>query len=175
MPTAIMLDLETLGTRPGSVIVAIGACKFAGRGAGDTFYARVDPASCERVGLRMDAETVTWWLRQGEEARKELTKRGEPLPRVLRRFARWVGDKTADVWGNGANFDNALLGAAYDAAGIPRPWHWMNDRCYRTAKAILPRVPARGAERTHHALADAVRQAEHLLAMFNQQGRAKRC
>ena len=45
-----MLDLETLGNKPGSVIVAIGAVKFGGGEIIDSFYERVDAESCVNLG-----------------------------------------------------------------------------------------------------------------------------
>jgi len=38
MKTQIMLDIETLGTRPGSVITSIGAVKFGGGEITSDFY-----------------------------------------------------------------------------------------------------------------------------------------
>ena len=41
MKTQIMLDLETLGTKPDSVIVSIGAVKFSPTEIYDSFYEHV--------------------------------------------------------------------------------------------------------------------------------------
>jgi DNA polymerase III epsilon subunit-like protein len=54
----VMLDLETLGHTPGSVIVSIGAVKFGGGKILDTFYHRIDAQSCVEHGLKMDVSTV---------------------------------------------------------------------------------------------------------------------
>ena len=160
-----MLDLETLGNKPGSVIVAIGAVKFGHGEILETFYERVDAESCVQLGLRMDVSTVLWWMNQSDAARKEITQPGGQLSEVLLRFSSWVKDPDAEVWGNGASFDNVLLSDAYDRAQLPRPWTYRNDRCYRTVKSLHPEVPmARGG--THHnALDDATAQALHLMAM----------
>lgn len=166
MKTRIMLDLETLGTQPGSVIVALGAVKFGGGRIEDRFYARVDAESCVALGLKLDAATVFWWIKQGEEARLEITKPGEHLSEVLLRFSEWVGDGDVEMWGNGASFDNVLLAVAYERAQMPRPWKYQNDRCYRTVKALHPELPAERVGVLHNALADAETQARHLMAMM---------
>ena len=72
----VMVDLETMGTRPGSVIVSIGAIEFDPQSArlGRTFYQTCSIKSAVDVGLAMDPETVTWWLQQSEGARGELIK-----------------------------------------------------------------------------------------------------
>jgi len=162
-----MLDLETLGNKPGSVIVAIGAVKFGNREILDSFYERIDAASCLHLGLRLDISTVLWWMRQNDAARHEITQPGSNLIEVLMRFSAWLGDPDAEVWGNGASFDNVLLSDAYDHAQLPRPWKYYNDRCYRTVKNLHPAVVMARRGTHHNALDDAKSQATHLMAMIN--------
>lgn len=166
MKTRIMLDLETLGNKPGSVIVAIGAVKFSDGEITSSFYERVDPESCVATGLRMDSATVMWWLRQADEVRLEITRPGKELLEVLSAFALWIGSDDAEVWGNGAAFDNVILAAAYDSTGLERPWKFWNDRCYRTLKSLRPDVPMDRAGTHHNALDDAESQARHLMAIL---------
>lgn len=166
MKTQVMLDLETLGQKPGSVIVALGAVKFCNGEITSSFYERVDPESCISLGLRMDVSTVMWWLGRADAARLEITKHGEPLSAVLMRFTEWLADEDAEIWGNGAAFDNVLLADAYDRAQLPRPWKFWNDRCYRTMKSLRPDVPMPRAGTHHNALDDAKSQALHLMAIL---------
>jgi hypothetical protein len=166
MKTQVMLDLETLGHKPGSVIAALGAVKFKDGEITSSFYERIDPESCIEHGLRMDASTVMWWLQQESAARLEITKPGKPLIVVLLAFKAWLADKDAEIWGNGAAFDNVLLADAYDRAVIPRPWKFSNDRCYRTVKSLHPHVPMPREGTHHNALDDARSQALHLMAIL---------
>lgn len=177
MPTQIMLDLETLGTKPGSVITSIGAVKFSPRGyedypreeITDTFYERVDIESCVALGLTLDVSTVLWWMKQSDEARAELNKPGIRILDALTKFAKWVcPDEEARVWGNGASFDNAMLSAAYDRCAIKRPWKYSNDRCYRTVKNLFPDVEMERTGTHHNALDDARSQALHLMQIFEK-------
>ncbi len=161
--TQVMLDLETLGNKPGSVILAIGAVKFSATKILDTFYMRVNPESCVKWGLRMDVSTVMWWLKQNEAARAEIALPGGDLVAVLVEFSRWLKDENAEVWGNGAAFDNVLLADAYDRVNMERPWKFWNDRCYRTVKTLFPGMPERRTGTHHNALDDAISQAEHLM------------
>lgn len=165
MATRIMLDLETLGTKPGSVIVAIGAVKFGEGTIHDRFYERVDAQSCVTLGLKMDVFTVRWWMKQSEEARTELLQPGTHLSKALLRFSEWIGLDWQDVeiWGNGSDFDNPMLAAAYDAAGVNTPWKFWNNRCYRTLKNLFPLVPMHRSGTHHHGLHDAESQAYHLM------------
>lgn len=161
-----MIDLETLGTRPGSVIVAIGAVRFGGGKILDRFYAVIDPQDAQACGLTIDAGTVLWWLGQSDEARKEIAFGGKPLAAVLTSFAAWLGDdRETEVWGNGASFDCALLAEAYVRCGLPRPWRYPNERCYRTVKELHPEVELKRQGTHHNAADDAESQALHLMAM----------
>jgi len=167
MKTQVMLDLETLGQKPGSVIVAIGAVQFGGGKITSEFYRRITATSAVRVGLRIDAETVLWWLKQSDAARAEITQPGEAIARVLMDFTTWLGAAEAEVWGNGAGFDNVLLAAAYDACGLKPPWNFWNDRCYRTMKnlRLVDLPPQTGT--AHNALDDARYQAQHLMKILD--------
>lgn len=165
MDNNIMIDLETLGTSPGSVIVTIGAVRFDRNGLKDEFYARIDAKSSVDCGLRLDVSTVMWWLQQGDEARKSLVQPGQPLKEVLQSFANWSSEPDT-LWGNGASFDNSLLAEAYRLSGVPQPWKFWNDRCYRTLKGIFPEVPFQRTGTHHDALDDAKSQALHLLEIL---------
>src|SRR4051812_37876973 len=88
----IMVDLETMGTAPGSAIVSLGAVAFdpvAGT-LGEEFYRVVSLRSCQRAGLSLDPDTIVWWLQQSEAARAQLNRPdAEDLASVLGWFAAW--------------------------------------------------------------------------------------
>jgi hypothetical protein len=165
--SGVMLDLETLGNRPGSVILAIGAVRFGAGRLGEEFYTRVDPQSCIDAGLQMDVSTVMWWMQQSDEARAEVCREGIPLPQALGKFTAWLLSlQESDVWGNGASFDNTVLVAAYRACRMELPWPFWRDRCYRTAKALHPHVRLQRSGTHHNALDDAKTQALHLMEIL---------
>ena len=168
MDKHIMIDLETLGTKPGSVILSIGACVVGD--TGNSFYRALDIVSCEAFGLTIDAATVKWWMSQDMAARQEFVN-GEAvtLDKALKAFSKWVGKQgnLRGIWGNGATFDNVLLRCAYEAAGLPPPWSYRQDRCFRTMREERPvpedLVTLPGVR--HHALDDALWQAKYLEAI----------
>lgn len=170
MSTRIMLDLETLGTSPGSAILAIGAVHFCEGQIFTNFYQRIDLKSCIEVGLQIDPQTVLWWLKQPDGPRLEISNPGTPIREVLKTFQAWVfglGEfEGVEVWGNGAAFDNVLLSVAFEKCGILRPWKYSNDRCYRTVKNIFPNSELARDGTHHNALDDARSQAMHLMAML---------
>lgn len=163
----VMLDLETLGNGPNSVIIAIGAVKFDVFGLGEEFYEVVDAQSCIDAGLQLDVSTVMWWMRQSDAARAEFQRTGGPLTEVLQRFTDFLGEDMDNirVWGNGASFDNVILGNAYRKAKLEQPWKFYNDRCYRTVKNLFPLIELERTGTAHNALDDAKTQAKHLINM----------
>ena len=161
-----MIDIETLGQHAGSVVLAIGAVKFGDGQILDEFYTRVDAESCVKAGLKVDADTVMWWMRQADAPRLEIAQGGVDLGDALASFADWVDDPDSEVWGNGASFDNALLAEAYRAAEIKAPWKYWNDRCYRKVKNLYRDVQMVREGEHHNALDDARDQARHLMSIF---------
>ena len=163
-----MVDLETLGNSNTAVILSIGACMFYPTGEGvlpDPFEAFVDPQSCVSAGLTMDPSTVLWWMDdQRDEARIALMDKMDtavPLRTALARFSEWFG-QSKPFWGNGATFDNVILRSAYTAVGLPCPWKFWDDRCYRTLKNLAPTVKLQREGVHHSAMWDAISQAKHL-------------
>lgn len=166
-----MLDLETMGTAPGSAILAIGAVEFAHSTILGTFYQKIDLQSAVDLGLVMDPQTVLWWLRQSDASRLEIAQgEGGHIKDVLSDFSNWLRENAIDeeieMWGNGAAFDNTLLAAAYHKLGMRLPWKYSNDRCYRTVKNLYPDVQMVRDGTHHNALDDARSQAMHLMAMI---------
>lgn len=169
----VMLDLETMGTRPDAPIIAIGAVVFdQDVGLLNEFYETPSLKSAVACGAVMDADTVSWWMRQSKEARALFAADTCDMEFALDRFASWVIEQSKDqlkdvrVWGNGAAFDNVLLSETYKRLKQPVPWMFYNDRCYRTVKSLHPDVPYEFIGVEHNALDDAKSQALHLIKIL---------
>lgn len=170
----VMVDLETLGTRPGCKVMAIGAAVFSPGGVGDTFY-RAIKREGQALALLEDPDTLAWWAKQSKAAHDRLF--GEnvdnvPLPRALAEFTDWLNGLGGEVlvWGNGADFDNPILSAAYSAYGKPQSWGNWNGRCYRTLKGLRPDIKLARQGVHHDALDDARSQAMHAVEILNAFG-----
>lgn len=177
----VMLDLETMGNKPGAAIIAIGACIFdtgVADGIGARFEARIDLEDAVKSGLQMDASTVKWWMEQSKEAQTAVMRPGHTLISVLAYFDLFLRDYSGhsdfEMWGNGSDFDNVLLGKAYEVVGLPLPWKFYKNRCYRTLKN-LPGAPAQPKFEglKHDALTDAVQQARHAMLILEWLGAKK--
>lgn len=170
--THYVLDLETMGKGPRAAIVAIGCVRIENLQVSDTLYRHIDLQSSLRAGLTVDASTINWWLQQNREAQEAITS-PEPVMLfeallALREFmsveAYGEPNKQALLWGNGSSFDNVIIGSAFDAHNLARPWMFWNDRDLRTLLALYPEVKALPFEGLkHHALHDAKHEARQLI------------
>jgi hypothetical protein len=165
-----MLDLETLGTRPGDVILSIGAVLFAPeKGITSELYMTINQQSSRDAGLRAQKSTIEWWQKQSPEAQTAAFKGELSLESALKQFAMWLPKETL-VYGNGANFDNAMLAAAYRAMKMDTPWPFWYDRCYRTISAMHMKSRVERVGTYHNALDDAKTQTLRLLHMVKESG-----
>lgn len=174
--TDIMVDVETSGTEPGvHRIVSIGAVAFTTDSLGPELYRVVDKESTRAYGYEDDPDTLAWWAKQSIEVRRTFaqsdlgtTFRGaedytKTLTDCLLDLSSFIDSLSTDarIWGNGPDFDNAMLAHAYYKCGIWRPWKHYNSRCFRTLKALDP-LTYENFARTgtyHNALDDAKHQA----------------
>lgn len=171
--TDIMVDLETMDTAVTASILSIGACRIdwkTGETA-DPFYCVIDLQDCLANGLTKSASTEGFWNKQSPEARKVLTDPSVSLFKGLADFGMYLkmfGVRSVRLWGNGSDFDNAILSHAYSKMNLNLPWLFYNSRCYRTAKDLgkaqetwvdLERVGVH-----HNALDDAIYQAKCMIA-----------
>lgn len=173
MTRHVMLDLETLGTRPGCVIRSVGACSFELEQpvVGGGFYRNVSRESCETLGLHVDPKTEAWWAQQSDEARAHLEPDQRAIEDVVREFHEaFRGTGAACIWCHGATFDVPIWEAAAHLLGIRSPWKFFNVRDTRTL-FDLAYFDTRdvGREGTHHnALDDAVFQARCVQSAYQK-------
>ena len=157
----LMIDIETLGTAPGSVILSIGAVEFNAESGmlGEEFYFALDAQSCTDAGLTIDISTVKWWMSQSQDAQKDAFSGYVHLAPALQMLAEYVRRVNATrVWAKPPSFDLVLLESAYRACSMPAPWHYRTPRDCRTLFDITGAVqPDVGT--AHNALDDAKSQA----------------
>ncbi|WP_430997673.1 3'-5' exoribonuclease domain-containing protein, partial [Klebsiella pneumoniae] len=179
----VMVDLETMGKKNNAAIVAIGAVVFdpSTGSIGESFYKVVCLESSVNWGAVIDPSTVIWWLKQSSEARSAIVNDDAiPLQDALLQFREFVSDnvaggsKKAQVWGNGASFDNSILRSSYDCIAEDYPWEYWNDRDVRTMVELghainyepQKAIPFEGER--HNALADAIHQARYVSAIWQR-------
>lgn len=169
----VMIDLETLGTVPGCSILSIGAVAFdaASGQLGPELYVVVNRQNCLAASLFEDPDTITWWEKQSDEAKQVLrdAESGERLEDALAQLTEYLDQfslKQVKVWGNGSDFDNAILSVCYDKIGATAPWRFWNNRCYRTLKSLSKGPKPKRQGTYHNALDDAKTQALHAIQLL---------
>lgn len=175
----LMIDLETMGNTGSSAIIAIGACFFDPKTGdiGNTFYRQVSLESAVNNGLKMDASTVLWWMKQSDDARSKFKNNGkaQSLDYALHEFYDFVKtEKNVKVWGNGITFDLGILSNALNETCIKTPWAFWNERDVRTVVELGEMVgftPKKDMPFTgvpHYALDDAIHQAKYVSAIIQR-------
>jgi hypothetical protein len=174
MTTHIMLDIETLGTRVGSIVTSVAFVRFQ------------DEAHCafnlsipdqEGLGLETDPDTLAWWEKQDPVARQMSRANSLPLASALPYIATWLqwaaGGGDALVWCHGATFDVPLLGEVFRRAGLACPWPYWGVRDTRTLYDLAGINPKDYAVPPPHiALNDAIGQTRAANAALKVLARA---
>ena len=160
----VMIDLETLDTSPGAVVLTVGAVKFDvnKNNIFDELYIRLDVDEQINRNRTVDDGTVKWWSQQPEAIQAEAMGEHDRMPiadaiQTINKFL--VG---ADcVWGQGYGFDMTILENLYQQYGHNKPWNFWNLRDSRTVFKMMPRDPVTIIPKVaaHNALADAHHQA----------------
>ena len=167
MKTHCMIDLETLGNTPDTVVLSMGAVLFNQKGqtaAAEWFFNYGAQLKAKRS---VDAYTLQWWTKQGDAFPGLLSTcmaRGRMAKDVFTDFRAWL-DKNAGpnqaeliVWSKGANFDVPIVENMMGLVGVQVPWKFWNVRCYRTLHTIWGLQEKPNAKK-HDALSDAITQA----------------
>lgn len=171
----VMIDLETLGTRPGCVILSIGAVRFCPetKRIGQTFYRNISVEDSRLYHFQEDPKTVQWWSQQAPKVRDRLLDNPVSVRAALTELDEFLcnesghRDRDLQVWCQGGSFDFPILSAAYDRLQMTQPWDFWNERDSRTflqvAKQTTGFMPTKLATGAHDALADATHQAREVM------------
>tara|TARA_B100001057_G_scaffold397280_1_gene407379 strand:- start:503 stop:1021 length:519 start_codon:yes stop_codon:yes gene_type:complete len=168
-----MIDLETLDTSPGAVILTVGAVKFNRNTIVNELYIRLDVDEQISQGRTVDDGTVAWWATQPLEIQDEAMGEHNRTPvedaiSTLNKFI--VGCE--QIWGQGYGFDMTILENLYRQYDHNKPWNFWNLRDSRTIFKIMPTDPVNAIPKVaaHNALADAHHQARCLQWCYKQLG-----
>lgn len=183
MNTDIMIDLETLSTKPNGVILSIGAvafnCRVEEEKNREYFHEIGGKKEIweEQVlfGRHKCKDTVAWWKNQSPEAKTIFkTATIESTLEMLEKFTEFVKRQhpQAFIWSNGANFDGVMLRSLYETYDLECPWKFWQESCFRTYRNHMALVidndkwTFEGVQ--HDALADAKHQTKILVDLVRK-------
>lgn len=169
----VMVDIETLSTRPNAMVLSIGAVLFDETYVSDGSVLITFGSSAlkeqKRLGRDIDPDTVMWWMGQGHQARDALTAQGDVvgLKEGLLGFEQYLhiaghgSAKNLTLWSMGSDFDLVILRTLYEDAGLLCPFTHRQTACHRTLRHLYPHVTVEKPATfiAHNAMHDAVQQA----------------
>lgn len=159
-----MIDIETLGTDPDSVILSVGACKFNPWSADEphsSLYFKLHIDEQVEKGRTISESTLEWWGQQDAAIRDEaFTEEGRvSVVDFYKELNRWlVGvDK---IWCQGPQFDMVMLESTAKQFGTHYNWAYWQVCDSRTLFNLMPTDPRKEIQTDlHNAMADAYFQA----------------
>lgn len=170
----LMIDIETLGQSPHAVVLSCALVAFNK----DTIINQkewiLNVEQQIQQGRKIDYDTVSWWMKQSDDARKLFHNKFQTsltyfANEAVNFFTKECGPQ-GRLWGNGASFDIPIIETLIKKNGQQPPWKYFHHRCYRTMKAIYKMdegVPFEGTK--HGALPDALHQAKCLQILWAKQ------
>lgn len=170
-----MIDLETLGNGPTSVIVQIGCVSFD-RDTGeviDEFKVNVDPQSELDAGFVMDGSTVKWWMQQAMAG--DATWVAASIPSLdailsLNLFIKNRKTKKSVVWSH-STFDAPILFYHFNKLGTGSPIRyafWLDLRTLSMLGRGVASIPKEARpDDAHDALADCKYQVKWAVKCWN--------
>ena len=170
-----MIDIETLGKGPNSVILSIGAVQFDIETGDilDEFYQVVNPQTCIDIGMEMDIDTILWWIKKDVAGSLlfEINENASDIETSLIALAMFVtfGEEDVRIWAKSPRFDIVILESAYKRCDIEYPWSYNRIMDLRTLMEIYdgdrPKFDIQGFK--HNALYDAKLQAKICSHIWN--------
>ena len=146
----IALDIETLSTRPTAAIISIAAKCFTFSEQQEeiplgVFFKTINATTCAMYGLHFDVETIGWWQRQSEDAKRVHLQMSDIAVTIrdallsLKEYYRSAcklmepSQQRPLIWCQGTDFDIAILRNAYQVViGTDTPWPYGDVRDSRT-------------------------------------------
>jgi hypothetical protein len=171
-----MLDIETLNTEAGAVMLSLAAVQFDEH-TGETgaeFYQKISLQNSIDLGLTINADTLKWWLDKDREVLNEALSGTKPLAEVLVDFSSWFNNiklqhGKVSIWGNSARFDCGIVEAGYKKLNLPIPWDSWLEVCFRTFirdhKELRKSIPFVGNK--HLPIDDCKHQIQTVFAINN--------
>lgn len=164
MTTHAMIDIETLGTEPDSVVLSVGAVKFDPYNSVEPSKRMLwKPSANEQMtaGRSVMEDTLQWWAKQPKHIQDEaFTEDG----RIS--LAHFMGDLNKylvgvdKVWCQGPQFDMVILENLFKQFKQHRGWAFWQIMDCRTIFNMMPADPRKAIQQDlHSADADAYYQA----------------
>jgi len=149
MTPSIIYDFETLGTDPkNSVVLSVAALVYDEERLLNNPYTFEELLSetkeikfsvadqVKNHRMRIDPNTMAWWKKQSDEARRVLEPSldDKPLSDIVEFFSGFNPGNMKKVYTRGNTFDPIFLGEIYKRLKVPDPFKWW---CIRDTRSMI--------------------------------------
>lgn len=177
----MMLTTKTLGRDGGCVVMSMGAVMFdpSGKNSEEPYrqenqlYTPISSFDSANHQLKSDPDTLRWWKKQPYWATigSEFTHSNTSVQAACEMFLKFHEDhKPTKIWCNSPTFHVPIMAALLGKVGMALPFAYRDQMDYRTAlelaygdRQMRPQVQPRHDMLRHHALGDAINQADSLV------------
>lgn len=167
--THIMLDIETLGLKPGCVVLSVAMVRLSDLASMSIV---LNGEEQHKAGLVFSQDTWNWWQGQSPAARSAAFDNPQEVRAALGYIGQWLRWATEGaepwhhidswfIWCHGASFDAPILAEVFERFEMPVPWQYNQVRDTRTLYDLAGvELSAFQAGERHIALNDAMCQAK---------------
>lgn len=165
----LMLDFETLDVAECPVILSMGVVVFNEDGIVDSFFEKIDQQSCIDIGFTVSVDTLLWWDKQSDAARKAAFGGTTDIRSAMGMLVQmYIKHECGEIWSKGSIADIRWANNILDKLGLQKPWKFWEEMCFRTYLKYSPKVDFQPVGEAHNALDDATNQAKHWIEINNQ-------
>jgi hypothetical protein len=168
--SCIMVDMETISTKPNACILSLAAVKFDLYDEyipmdGRVWHFDIDEQT-EKYARDVDEDTLGWWASQGEAAIQSSfsDNNRQTCDEIMSEFHKFCWN-TSEIWSQGTIFDITILENLLTQMNRPTPWNFRQIRDTRTMFGSgIPYTYDNPCK--HDPLADCVAQALAIQQIF---------
>lgn len=152
--THLIVDIETLSTRPSAVVLSLACTAFQfevpqsfNYYVENGFHVKIEVEPQIRAGRKIDQDTVDWWLKQTPEARLITKKSADDTSPAdaLDQFRLYIEnlrkhhgyDDKGFVWSRGSNFDFPIIETLHHDFEKKLPFSNWRIRCLKTMFDVM--------------------------------------
>jgi len=175
-----MLDIETLGPGPGSVIASLALVPFNLNGkplvSHDPLLLNYNIGEQLALGYAIDQNTIEWWMKNEHRARMDAFAGStyfETGVLYLANYMRSITEQFATyrLWATSAKLDYGCISYTWAKQGVPYPFDHRSEHCARTVrnltKMLIPNYKLDADKgRNHDAFQDCMVQIGQLQEQY---------
>jgi hypothetical protein len=170
----IMIDIETLDTKPTAGILSIGIVLFDVNNINKDLIEieiLIDTNDLQKYNFTSSQSTLEWWNKQPEQVRNRAFTDGNRVS-ILEGLTKLNNIceeyKPIRFWSQGINFDFVILENALNECKITPYWKFYQLRDSRTIQNILNYIPINKPAESHNAIEDCKYQISVVKYVYNK-------